>query len=185
MSGAVIILAGPPGAGKSTTAASLAATFPTSVHLRTDDFWHYIVAGGIPPYLPESDAQNHTVVEVIAGAAFTYAAGGFTVIVDGIVGPWMLGHYGRARAGHPGIPLHYIVLRPDRAETLRRAQRRTAPDALVDEGPILSLWDQFADLGALDRHTINSTGQSAADTASAVVRAVADGGYQLSAGGHP
>ena len=82
----------------------------------------------------------------------------------------MLDHYRRALSRHPGLALHYIVLRPDRAETLRRAQQRTASGALVHEGPVLSLWDQFAELGELEAHAIDSTLQSAADT----VRAVAD-----------
>ncbi len=179
MSGTTIILTGPPGAGKSTTAASLAASYPKAVHLHTDDFWHYIVSGGIPPFLPESDSQNHTVLEVIAGAAFTYAQGGFTVVVDGIVGPWMLDHYRRILRESPDLDLHYIVLRPSREETLTRGQQRTAPSALVDEAPIVSLWDQFAELGELEACAIDTTHHSAAETVEAVADAVASGHYRL------
>ncbi|EDP9171620.1 AAA family ATPase, partial [Salmonella enterica subsp. enterica serovar Braenderup] len=146
MSADVIILTGPPGAGKSTTARTLAESFPRSVHLHTDDFWHYIASGAIPPYLPESDAQNQVVMQVIQGAAFTYATGGFTTLIDGIIGPWMLSHFREPGNGTDAPHLHYVVLRPAREETLRRAQARTAPDALVDEEPIISLWDQFSDL---------------------------------------
>ena len=70
MSADAIILTGPPGAGKSTTARSLAETYPKSVHLHTDDFWHYIASGAIPPYLPESEEQNQVVMRVIRQAAF-------------------------------------------------------------------------------------------------------------------
>lgn len=168
----VIIVTGPPGAGKSTTARALAATYPRSVHLHTDDFWHCIVSGAIPPHLPESNDQNQTVMNVIRQAAFTYAAGGFTTIVDGIIGPWMLDRF--RGSGRSDVPRrHYIVLRLARDEILRRAQERTTPDALVDEGPVGSLWDQFADLGLLEPHAIDTTDQEPAETLIAVREAIA------------
>jgi cytidylate kinase len=48
----VIILTGPPGAGKSTTARALGTSFSRSVHLHTDDFWHYMVHGVVHTEVP-------------------------------------------------------------------------------------------------------------------------------------
>lgn len=175
MSADIIILTGPPGAGKSTIARGLVQSCPRAVHLHTDDFWRFIAAGAIPPYLPESDAQNQTVMRVISGAAREYAAGGYLTVIDGIIGPWMLHHFSdlvavQEQAKAPR--LHYVVLRPSRDETVRRAQGRTGPDALVDEGPIVSLWDQFADLDGLEAHVIDTTDQNTVETMDAVAAAI-------------
>lgn len=175
-----MILTGPPGAGKSTTAAALAAECEKSVHLHTDDFWRYIAAGAIPPYLPESDQQNQTVLRVIAQAALTYAEGGYTVVVDGVVGPWMLHHFEHAVRDEPATVMHYIVLRPARETTLARAQARTGPDVLTTEEPVLTMWDQFADLANLERHVLDTSGHSPHQTLQAVRDAVTNGDFRLS-----
>ena len=180
MRGDVVILTGPPGAGKSTTAAALAAGFEKSVHLHTDDFWRYIAAGAVPPYLPESDQQNQTVLRVIVQAALTYAEGGYTVVVDGIVGPWMLHHFEHALSGVPATVMHYIVLRPARETTLARAQTRTGPDVLTAEEPVLAMWDQFADLAAMERHVLDTGDHSPHQTLQAVRDAVTNGHFRLS-----
>lgn len=176
MNGTVIILTGPPGAGKSTVAAALARSFERGVHLHTDDFWHYIVAGAIPPYEPASAAQNQTVMDVIAGAAFTYAAGGFTTVLDGIVGPWMLDHF---RSHTTDVALHYVVLRPDRSTTLARAQARTAPDALVDEHPIVTMWAQFASLSEYEPYVLDTSTDDPRRTIERVTDALASSRFRL------
>lgn len=172
MTTGIIVLTGPPGSGKSTIAGHVARTYRQGVHLHTDDFWHAIVAGAIPPHRPEADDQNHTVLDVIAEAAFTYATGGFTTVVDGIVGPWMLHHFQARMDLQPRIPVHYIVLFPNREATLSRATSRKGPNALTDRQPILDLWDQFADLGQLNSHAFDTSDETAAETARRVLLAV-------------
>ncbi|MFL0278212.1 AAA family ATPase [Mycobacterium sp. SMC-19] len=179
MTGRVIILTGPPGAGKSTLASKLASDHGKGVHLHSDDFWHYIVSGAIPPYDPASDAQNQTVMDVVAGAAYAYALGGFATVIDGIIGPWMLDHFRIRAMQYPNLPLDYVVLRPQRDITLQRAQARTAPSALIDEGPILSMWDQFSDLGEFDNHVLDTSSEGEEHSARRVAEAIRDGRFRL------
>ena len=175
----VVLLSGPPGAGKSTAAHALAAGLDRAVHLHTDDFWRFIVAGSIAPYLPGSDEQNHTVMKAICAATWEYALGGFTTVVDGVIGPWMLVHFTQAPAEHPLPAVHYIVLRPDRDETLRRAQQRPGADALTDPDPVLAMWDQFTDLGPLEPHALDTSHLTARETLAEVRAAISSGQFVL------
>src|SRR5215469_9462430 len=98
--GHILILTGSPGAGKPTTARSLvAASAAPAVHLHSDDFWHFIQKGAIPPYLPEWRKQNKVVIGILAKASEGYAKGGYFVVVDGIVGPWFIRPLTHARLG--------------------------------------------------------------------------------------
>lgn len=107
--GRIIVITGAPGTGKTTTASVVAkeSDLEKSVHMHTDDFYHYLSKGAIPPHLPESNEQNLIVIEAFLEAAKRYARGGYDVIVDGIVGPWFLEPWLNIVQEH--YEVHYVL----------------------------------------------------------------------------
>lgn len=112
-------------------------------------------------------------MDVLAGAAARYAKGGYFVLLDGIIGPWFLDAF---RTIEP--TLHYIVLRPDLEEAIKRCRERGG-DTLSDPAPISDLHRQFANLGALEPHALPVPGLSTGETCDAIAKAMESGRFRL------
>ncbi len=166
--GRIIVITGAPGTGKTTTASAVAkeSDLEKSVHMHTDDFYHYLSKGAIPPHLPESNEQNLIVIEAFLEAAKRYARGGYDVIVDGIVGPWFLEPWLNIVQEH--YEVHYIVLRASKEETMKRAIERSKLDRKTNIELVETMWKQFSNLGIYELNVIDTTTHSIKDTVSAV-----------------
>ncbi|WIV59263.1 AAA family ATPase [Amycolatopsis nalaikhensis] len=167
--GSLLILTGPPGAGKSSVARLVAEDAPRpTVHLHTDSFYVSIRTGLVAPYLPEAARQNDVVLGVIAEAACGYARGGYDVVLDGVVGPWALAPF-RDAAKRDQLDLFYLVLRPSLEVTLARGTARAGHE-LTEVEPLVGMHRAFASLGELEPHVVDTSGQTLEETAEVVRR---------------
>jgi predicted kinase len=176
MARSVLILSGPPGAGKTTLARLIADAGPDrAIHLHSDDFFMAIRPEMIAPWLPESRDQNRTVSAAIAAAAGAFARGGYPVIIDGVVGPWHLDVY-REEARRLGVALDYVVLRPSLAKAAERAAGRAV--APLGQYPA-NVFEGFAKLGELEGHAIDLGDMTSTEAVRVVRKGVDEGRFRL------
>ncbi len=117
----LLVVTGPPGAGKSAVARVLAARPARSVLVEGDAFFGFLVSGAIAPWLPAAHAQNEAVTRAAAAATGRFVADGFDTVYDGVVGPWFLPTFA---AGTGLTVLDYVVLLPDVDTCLHRVATR-------------------------------------------------------------
>ncbi|WP_299039228.1 AAA family ATPase [uncultured Pseudokineococcus sp.] len=124
----LVVVSGPPGAGKSTVAALLVASFERAALVPGDDFFAFWVRGALLPWLPEADEQNTLVLRSAVAASATLAAGGCPVVYDGVLRPGFLPTAAR-EAGRHGLAvpgeLHYALLLPSRQRCQQQVAERT------------------------------------------------------------
>jgi cytidylate kinase len=162
----LIVVTGPPGAGKSTVARALADEFDRSALIEGDAFFAFVARGAIVPWLPTAHAQNEVVTRAAAAAAGGYAAGGYDTVYDGVVGPWFL----TAFAAAAGVQcLHYAVLLPPAGQCLERVASRTG-HGFTDQAAAQHMYEEFASSAIDPRHVLPNPPQGASQTARDILR---------------
>ena len=171
MAAPLLVVTGPPGAGKSTLAAALADRFPESALVEVDAFFGFLRSGAIEPWLPASRAQNETVIQAAGSAAGRYARGGLATVVEGVVGPWFLPVFARAAAVEH---LDYLVLLPSAATCSARVSSRVG-HAFDDEDVTRAMHDQFSTASVDGRHVFHDPPHDVDALAARVMAALDDG----------
>lgn len=146
----LIVVTGPPGAGKTTVSRALSGKFSRSACVAGDAFFGFIDQGYQLPWTPQAHQQNEIVVSAAAAAAGRLCAGGYTVVYDGVIGPWFVDDFVHAT----GVTrLHYAVLLPPEAVCLRRVESRMR-HGFTDLAAARHMYVEFADSEADRRHLI-------------------------------
>lgn len=168
---AITLLSGPVGAGKTTVAHAIVATFPgPAAHIEGDTFWSFIVKG--------AQARRHKdfrmIMTAMTAAAVPYALADYDVLLDFSIPPWFLGQV-RAVAQVKRVPLDYVVLRPSEAICAARAAMRV-DGTIADYAPYHELYMSFDEM---ERHIVADDESPAPVVATRIREGLTAGHFRL------
>lgn len=173
----LVVVTGPPGAGKSVVSEELARRWQPSALVAGDAFFGMIKRGYVLPWLPQARRQNTVIIEAAAAAAGKLCDI-CSVVYDGVLGPWFLPTFVRA-AGLAN--LHYVVLLPPLEVCLERVRSRVG-HGFADLSVSSDLYQQFADARIDHRHLITEADSDPTGLAEVIDGQLGDGvfGYSSS-----
>lgn len=167
MVGRVVILSGPPGAGKTTVArALLAGPAPPTAYIEGDSFWaHFQASSPLPP-----PVRFKALMTAALAAALSYALHDADVLLDFSVPPHFL-ETALRMAKTRGVPLAFVVLLPSAATCEARTAER--PDGKVPVGEYAVRFGALRDAfdATPSRHVVGTRDGETAEAVAVAVRA--------------
>lgn len=169
----IIILSGPVGAGKSTTAYELVKLLPEPlVHIEGDSFWKHIIKGRTDFGGKENLRMNSA---AIFAAAIPYALYGHTVLIDFAFTPEALKKVLEVAAWRD-ITVKYLVLRPDLEVCANRATNREKWAFEKYDEPLQRLYKAF---DTLQSHIICDNTSDATEIAAKIIDGLDEGMFDV------
>lgn len=171
----VLVIAGPPGVGKTSVAIRAAADLKAA-HVEIDRLWPARTASDPAPWEERGQSRTRAVIRGGSAAAAVIAATGFIAVIDFALSPGHLDDV-LAACSQEDVSCHYVVLRASPEAVKARADSRGLSNAETEALPMMIA--EFADLGDLEDHVIETSEMTVAEVAAALVEGLERGVWLL------
>jgi cytidylate kinase len=169
--GELVIVTGPPGAGKSTVAPLVADGFASSVLIPGDWFFGLWRRGAIDPWLPEAQGQTRIAGTAAAATAGAFSRGDCVVVYEGMIRPGELPGFLAAA----GLTIaHYAVLFPPETTCVARVTARQG-HGFTSVDATRGMYRDFAEAAVPPVHLITDAHPDPRDVATRILDGVAAG----------